>query len=757
MPEERADEGGGLPDPRSAEVVAATAGTPLTPGDPARLGSYTVLRRLGKGGMGVVYLARTDSWRLVAIKVIRSDVADDPAFRTRFRREAATAQKVARFCTAEVLDADPDAEQPYLVTEYVDGPNLDDAVTSTGPLAPANLERLAVGVAAALSAIHSAGVVHRDLKPANVLMSQFGPRVVDFGIARSADATRLSMDVRGMGTPAFMAPEQARGEAATPAADIFAWGGVVAFAGTGRFVFGKDEPGAVIYRAAHERPDLTGLAPQLRDLVERALSKDQADRPTASELLADLLGSPAPEQTAAVTRALHDWAPVPLGPAAAPPGEPPDDDHRGKAGGHVPQEPGHRAGWRLSKRLLALVATLGVLLAAALVIFVVLSLTSPDQAAATVTREPVLDAGPNPFLPPVGTDQRDVGSPPDSGGTHSGGTQGLYAGNPGTPSCDSARMEDLFRESPDKETAWADTLGVKQQDVSSYLQTLTSMILRTDTVVTNHRYVGNRAVPVPAVLQAGTAVLVDRFGTPVTKCYCGNPLTKPAGNVESDLRRSGMAWLLAGAGRGRPTDERPHNGFHAGGRIDGPPVQPPCPDQRWQRPARHALARRAVRATVRAPAHANRRQPGGFADRAAAARAPGDRNDARRTDTRDAWRRIRIRAGTTGDRVAAPRGVATADGAAAAAHRSASTCAAGLVADQGHRTVLEKRTSDPTRRCDRREDATEEEEADGIDRPPHRGRRAGETAVVKLLADPQRTVEQALAAFKRSVEAGPTG
>ncbi len=609
-----------MPDPQSVESVVAAAGTPLERLDPTRLGPYTVLRRLGTGGMGVVYLARTVTWRLVAIKVIRSDISNSLAFRANFRREAVTARRVARFCTAEVLDFDPDAEQPYLVTEYIEGPTLAATVASGGPLPSANTERLAVAVGAALTAIHEAGVVHQDLKPANVLMSHFGPRVIDFGIARSVDAaTGTSLELRGLGTPAFMAPEQARGETVTAAADVFAWGGVVAFAGTGHCAFGEGAPEAVLYRAAREEPQLQGLEPGLRRLVGRALSKDPADRPSATELLWSMLGSPPDEQQEAVTQIMHGWtsprtepttrpptagttdtlmltpgrpvagsAPARAGPAgsaparAGPAGSAPvrassaparqtgramrsrppggaDPRHRtGMDGPDVParpvvppadggfdtrggSEPRPRRIPRPPPRLLKVtVAVLGLLVTALLAGLVIPSWISSNEAAAGVTREPVFTPGPNPFLPPVGTDRPGVQPPPGVGRTYPGNTEGLYAGTPNRPSCDTGRMAELLRNNPDRAAAWSDVLGIRSQDTMSYFRTLTPVILRTDTFVTNHRFVGSHAVGFPAVLQAGTAVLVDQYGTPVTKCYCGNPLTRPS--AYSNPTFTGPGW-----------------------------------------------------------------------------------------------------------------------------------------------------------------------------------------------------------------------
>ncbi len=603
-----------MSDPKSVESVVAAAGTPLGRFDPTRLGPYTVLRRLGAGGMGVVYLARSTPGRLVAIKVIRSDVASNPAFRARFRREAATARRIARFCTAEVLDADPDAEQPYLVTEYVDGPTLAAVVASDGPLPSANLERLAVGVAAALTAIHRAGVVHQDLKPANVLMSQFGPRVIDFGIARSVDAaTRVRQDLRGLGTPAFMAPEQVRGGVISAAADIFAWGGAVAFAGTGRCAFGEGSTESVLYRVTREEPRLEGLDPALRPLVVRALSKEAADRPSATELLWSMIGSPPAEQQAAVTEVMHGWAPLRTEPTTRPPTrtsgrvdatgrriaapgptarpivtkrtgsiEPPNGPVADPAGTNGPtgtngpadtngpatparqvvsapaagppatgppatsrpaervqSEPPGRRIRHLTSSLPAVIVVL-VVLVTALAGFVGLSLTGAEKTAASFTREPVFEPGPNPFLPPVGKDMADVQPPPKVGHTYPANTPGLYGGTPSHSSCDIGKMAELLRRNPDRATAWSGVLGVRPQDAPSHLRTLTPVILRTDTYVTNYRYAGNRAVAISSVLQAGTAVLVDRYGRPATKCNCGNPLTAPS--AHSNPTFVGPAW-----------------------------------------------------------------------------------------------------------------------------------------------------------------------------------------------------------------------
>ncbi|OJF09448.1 serine/threonine-protein kinase [Couchioplanes caeruleus] len=278
--------------------------TPLRPGDPSRLGRYELIGRLGEGGMGTVYLARADG-TLVAVKMVRADLASDDAFRRRFRSEVNRIRQVPPFCTAEILDADPDYEQPYLVVEYVDGPNLADVVAERGPLTAANLHGVAIGVATALTAIHGAGVIHRDLKPRNVLLAPGSPKVIDFGIARPMEATSGHTQTgEVVGTVAYMAPERFGDDTTliTPAADVFAWGGVVAYAGTGRTPFGADSPAATAARILTRPPDLAGLSGPLRDLVAHALEKDPANRPTARELL-DLLVA-GPRQPAPAAAAL---------------------------------------------------------------------------------------------------------------------------------------------------------------------------------------------------------------------------------------------------------------------------------------------------------------------------------------------------------------------------------------------------------------------------------------------------------------------
>ncbi|MEV4220984.1 glycoside hydrolase family 6 protein [Nonomuraea sp. NPDC049725] len=261
----------------------------LRDGDPRHAGPYTLLGRLGEGGMGAVYLGADPAGGRVAVKLIHPGLDADPGFRRRFAREVAAARRVARFCTAPVLDADVTGDPAYIVTEYVEGPSLDEAVRRSGPLTGSALDGLAAATATALRAIHGAGVVHRDLKPSNVLLSQVGPKVIDFGIAQLGGADLSSAVV---GTPAYMSPEQVRGGPVGPASDVFAWGCVVAFAATGASPFAGESVPAILYRIVHEPPVLPPLPEPLRELVAAALSRDPADRPTAQALL-DRLSSGA--------------------------------------------------------------------------------------------------------------------------------------------------------------------------------------------------------------------------------------------------------------------------------------------------------------------------------------------------------------------------------------------------------------------------------------------------------------------------------
>ncbi|MFI6902067.1 protein kinase [Nonomuraea sp. NPDC050394] len=278
--------------------------TPLTPGDPETLGDYVLDARLGEGGQGIVYLARTRSGGQVAVKLLSTG---DPVTRARLARELQAMEGIASFCTARVLDVSVSGSRPYVVSEFVDGPSLADRVRSLGPLRDGDLERLVVGTATALTAIHSAGIVHRDFKPANVLLGPDGPRVVDFGIARAEGAATMTSGL--IGTPAYLSPEQINGTPASPASDVFAWGATMVFAATGISPFGAETVPAAMQRVLFAEPDLSLLPERLRGPIAAALSKDPAGRPGARDLMVALVD---PKAAPAF--------PLPHGPAPGAPG-----------------------------------------------------------------------------------------------------------------------------------------------------------------------------------------------------------------------------------------------------------------------------------------------------------------------------------------------------------------------------------------------------------------------------------------------------
>jgi len=552
----------------------------LQSGDPQRIGPYRLEGRLGSGGMGRVYLGRSPGGRQVAIKVIRAELAEDAEFRARFAREVSAARKVSGMYTAPVVDADLNAPVPWLATSYVAGPSLADGVADRGPLPPASVLRLAAGLAEGLNAIHSAGVVHRDLKPSNVLLAGDGPRLIDFGICRSVETRVLTRTGMVVGSPGFMSPEQAEGHEVGPPSDIFNLGAVLAFAATGDAPFGQGSTAALLYRVVCAEPHTDGLPEEIRSLIERCLAKDPQYRPTAAQFLAELSAAqpgahpltepangglrghgpagPAPDDVgwamappahpATARAAPADLrrrpepppaaSPVPAtavppvmpggseaaGSRTAAPGPPPLNGHARPPVPGNPPSSGSRGkhGWFSLNAVIGGLATIVLVLAGTLAALIL----TPTSAPAAVTLEPVKTSGANPFTPPAGTDQPGPGPLPRSGGLVPGGTPGLYGGTLRTASCNPQQMVNFLGAHPDKAAAWASVLGIRSADIPRYVHGLTPAVLRSDTAVTNHGYTDGHATSFPAVLQAGTAVLIDRYGQPVTKCFCGNPLTK---------------------------------------------------------------------------------------------------------------------------------------------------------------------------------------------------------------------------------------
>lgn len=348
--------------------------TPLRPGDPAVVGPHRLLGRLGQGGMGTVFLGVSPDERAVAVKVLRDPVAD-PESRRRFRHELEALRRVRGPHLVEVLDADVDAELPYLVTRFVAGTRLDELVQSQGPLRGPALAAVARGLADALTTLHREGVVHRDLTPGNVLVLDGSPQVIDLGLARAADLTAMTRSGLVVGTPGYLSPEQVTGDAVTAAADVHAWGATVAFAGTGRPPFGTGRPEAVLYRIVHDDPDLAGLPGDLLPLVEAALRRDPTRRPHAADLL-ERLGGASQEETVTLrlprdvdaTRALTVVQPTRelVGVGGRPPDPPLDEPHELLPWDEEPLVPRPSAG-RSTQVLATALAALAVVATAALV------------------------------------------------------------------------------------------------------------------------------------------------------------------------------------------------------------------------------------------------------------------------------------------------------------------------------------------------------------------------------------------------------
>ncbi|MFP1628272.1 protein kinase domain-containing protein [Streptomyces sp. 5K101] len=272
--------------------------------DPRVVGSFRLHRRLGAGGMGVVYLGSDRRGQRVALKVIRPDLAEDQEFRSRFAREVSAARRIRGGCTARLVAADLEADRPWFATQYVPGPSLHDKVADEGPLRAADVAAVGAALSEGLVAVHEAGVVHRDLKPSNILLSPKGPRIIDFGIAWATGASTLTHVGTAVGSPGFLAPEQVRGAVVTPATDVFALGATLAYAAMGDSPFGHGSSEVMLYRVVHEEPQLHGVPDALAPLVAACLEKDPEERPSTLQLSMRLK-----EIAAREAQGLHDARP----------------------------------------------------------------------------------------------------------------------------------------------------------------------------------------------------------------------------------------------------------------------------------------------------------------------------------------------------------------------------------------------------------------------------------------------------------------
>jgi eukaryotic-like serine/threonine-protein kinase len=294
----------------------------LRAGDPEQMGPYRIVGRLGSGGMGTVYLGRSPGGRAVAVKVVRPELAEDTQFRRRFVREVSAIRRVNGAFTAGVIDAEPEGEVPWLATVYVPGTALNDAVAEHGPWPAESVLALGAGLAEALGAIHSAGVVHRDLKPSNILLSPDGPRVIDFGISVLSEASALTQTGMMVGTAGFMSPEQLTGGRIGPASDVFSLGAVLTFTATGTGPFGTGTAHMLHYRTVHEKPELDRLPAALLPLMDACLAKEPERRPSVANLVRQLSGAlsgdgtttppPAPPPPTPPTPSAPDWLPEPV-------------------------------------------------------------------------------------------------------------------------------------------------------------------------------------------------------------------------------------------------------------------------------------------------------------------------------------------------------------------------------------------------------------------------------------------------------------
>jgi hypothetical protein len=543
-------------------------------------GPYRLERLLGQGGMGEVYRAfDTVRGRVVAVKRLPSALAGNQEFQARFRKECALAARLHEPHIIPIHDFGEIDGRLFLDMRLVEGTDLAALLAADGPLEPRRAVHIVAQVAAALDVAHAQGLVHRDIKPGNVLVTPGRTSdddfvyVADFGLARavSTASTRLTATGTTIGSLDYLAPERFGTGQGDHRADIYALGCVLFEALTGRPPFVVEGVPAMMHAHMHTPPprpsqERPGVPVALDAVVARAMAKDPAERyPSAGELAAAARAAVlrGADDTAAPTvghghgpppaapTAVHQRGPgpvppfVPGGGPGPPPLPPPGHGQQGfRVAAHAPPRayagpppPPPQQGrrrvppWLIATAVAAVVVLLG---AGAFLVW------TSGQASAEVLREPVRSPGDNPFMPAVGQDQPDVPPPPNAGGVFDGATTGLYGGTRDNASCDPAAMLAFLEANPDKAAAWAEAQGITTAQIPAFVDRLTPVILRSDTAVTNHGFRNGSANPFQAVLQAGTAVLVDEYGVPRVKCACGNPLLPPRRYAEPTY--TGPTW-----------------------------------------------------------------------------------------------------------------------------------------------------------------------------------------------------------------------
>ena len=534
----------------SATEAAGLDESPMLP----TFGPYQLQEVIGRGGMGEVYRAYdTSRGRVVALKRLPASLAVDPTFQARFRAEAALAARLHEPHVIPIHDFGEIDGQLYIDMRLVDGPDLAHILKQNGPLPARRVVEIVTQVAAALDAAHAAGLVHRDIKPGNVLVieSEAGDDfvyVADFGIARAVDgsmSSSLTTTGATVGSMDYVAPERFAGGHGDRRADVYALGCVLYEALTAQRPFPVEGLPAVINAHLNTPPPAPtarrpNLPAGLDAVVAHAMAKNPDDRyPSAGALAADARRALDDGTVVAACTATSgsggSGVPAPMAPAAYALHTGPT--HVIASPARVPAAP-ESARWSRRRALTVLAAIATVLVLAGAV--VATQLIKPSESSMAVT-EPGPSDGVNPFMPSTTTQPPTVIPPVGTGGSVSGGTSGLYGGTLNVASCDPAKMVAFLADHPDRGAAWASVEGISPADIPGYVAGLTPVLPRADTAVTNHGFADGDATAVHSVLQAGTAVLVDRYGVPRARCACGNPLTPPVAQ-QTTPKRTGDTW-----------------------------------------------------------------------------------------------------------------------------------------------------------------------------------------------------------------------